>query len=109
MKTKLALGLLAVAATLIASRPALAQQPVVREPVKVESTESSRSGDLYAGDSGQQPDYRLVAPGPVPPVATGKLRDPRKADAGRAGCPDSISLDTVRDGRCFKDIAPFGE
>ena len=109
MKTKLALGLLAITTMLITSRAALAQQSNPQEAVQVESTESSRSGDLYAGDSGQKPVQRLLAPDPVPVVATGKLRDPRKVDAGRAGCPDSISFDSVRDGRCFKDIAPFGE
>jgi hypothetical protein len=108
MKSKLALGLLTAAATLIASGTALAQQSNSPETAQGEYARSSRGDNLYAGDSSRKPDDKVPAPEVVPAVATRKTQDAGKMSAGDPKRTDSTAPDQGRYDY-YKDLAPFGE
>jgi hypothetical protein len=92
MKSKLALGTLAIAATLIGSGTALAQEYKTAEQLKAELAEAIRKGDVYVvflGDSSRKAND-VQSGDPAEAVAAGQKRGEVKADPGRAARTDSM-------------------
>jgi hypothetical protein len=111
MRSKLALGTLAVAATLIGSGTALAQEYKTGDQLKVELVEAIRRGDVYVvfvGDSARKANDMPRSGDPAEGVPAGQTRGPVKADPDRATRTDSIS--PANGGYPGYDyVLPFGE
>jgi hypothetical protein len=111
VKTKLALGLLTIGATLITSGTVLAQQSDSWNTVKAGSA-GSGTGDPYSAYSSplrqQTAGEPLPAADPVQPAAAGYTKQAGTVDARTAKRADSMSSDTGGYDY-YKDLAPFGE
>ena len=93
MKSQLALGTLAIAATLIGSGTAFAQEYKTGEQLGAEVAEAIRRGDVYVvvvGDSGRKANDVLRSGDPAAAVAAGQTRGQVKANPDRATRTDSI-------------------
>jgi hypothetical protein len=108
VKTKLALGLSTIAATLITCGSALAQQSNPPEPATAQSAESGAGDDRYTGYSSHKAGEPLPAPDRVRPIAAGPTPEPAKVGARNAKRTDAPSSDNGRYDY-YKDLAPFGE
>jgi hypothetical protein len=110
MRSKLALGTLAVVATLIGSGTALAQEHKTGEQLKAELAEAIRKGDVYVvflGDSSRKAND-MQSGDPAEAVPAGQKRGEVKADPGRAARTDSIV--PANGGYPGYDyVLPFGE
>jgi hypothetical protein len=83
MKNKLALGALAIAATLIGSGTALAEEGETPEQMEVELIEAIRARDILSGDSDMYED--LASPlHPAKPSVASKTPDQLQAELAEA-------------------------
>jgi len=109
MRSRFALGALAIVATLIASKGALAQQCPTPEQLRAELAESIRTGDIVVvmgRDSGQKA-MELFASPDRPRHAAERTADPVKLQSGRT---DRIESLLPADPRVDYDrLLPFGE
>ena len=109
MRTRLALGALAVAATLIGSKSALAQECPTPEQMRAELAEAIRTGDLvvvFGSDVNQKAKELFGSPYRLRPAAGGTVA-PVKAEPYYAPRTD---LRPLPDPRVDYDrLLPFGE
>jgi len=92
MRSKLVLGTLAIAATLIGSGTALAQEYKTGEQLKAELAEAIRKGDVYVvflGDSSPKAND-MQSGNPAEAIPAGQKRGEVKADPSRAARTDSV-------------------
>ena len=110
MRSKFALGTLAIAATLIGSGTALAQEYKTGEQLKAELAEAMRTGDVYVvvvGDSDRKANDMLRSGDPAEAVPAGQTLGQVKADPKRAARTDSISSGSGYPG--YEYVLPFGQ
>jgi hypothetical protein len=109
MRNRFALGALAIAATLIASKSALAQECPTPEQMKAQLAEAIRTGDIVVvmgRESGQKVMELFASPG-QPRRAAERTAGPVKAESGRSARIESLS---PADPRVDYDrLLPFGE
>src|SRR5882762_1762125 len=82
MRSRLVFGTLVIAATLIGSGPAGAQECKTREQVKAELADATRAGTILSGDGTLWRD--LGAPRPADTALAGKTRGRVKAELAEA-------------------------
>jgi hypothetical protein len=109
MRNRFALGALAIAATLIASKSALAQECPTPEQMKAQLAEAIRTGDIVVvmgRESGQKAMELFASPG-QPRRAAERTAGPVKSESGRSARIESLS---PADPRVDYDrLLPFGE
>ncbi len=110
MKSKFACTL-TIAATLIASGSALAQEYKTQEQVKAELVEAIRTGDVYVvfvGDSSRSGKEMLQSGAPADAAAAGRTLGHVKVDRDHATRTDSVSSGNG-DYPGYDYVLPFGQ
>ena len=99
MRSRLVFGTLVIAATLIGSGTAGAQECNTREQVKAELADATRAGTILSGDGTLWRD--LGAPRPADTALAGKTREQMKAELAEA-----IRAGTILsgDGTLWRDL-----
>ncbi len=100
MRSRLALGTFAIAATVIGSGTAFAQECKTREQVKAELVEALRTDTILSGDGTPWRDLGAPLP-PAEAALVGKTREQVKAELAEA-----IRTDTILsgDGTLWRDL-----
>jgi len=109
MRNRFALGALAIAATLIASKSALAQECPTPEQIKAQLAEAIRTGDIVVvmgRESGQRAMELFASPAQSRRAADGTA-DPMKAESGRSARIESLTPANPRVD--YDRLLPFGE
>jgi hypothetical protein len=109
MRNRLALGALAIAATLIGSGSALAQECPTPEQMRAELAEAIRTGDLVVvfGSDANQKARELFGSPDRPRPAAGRAGGPAKAESYHAARIDPPSPPDPRVD--YDRLLPFGE
>ena len=109
MRSRFALGALAIAATLVASKGALAQQCPTPEQLRAELAESIRTGDIVVvmGRESGQKAMELFASRGQSPQAADRTAGPAKAESGGSARNESLSPTEPRVD--YDRLVPFGE